>query len=158
MPGLLTPEALAFAQALAGGTWRPPVTALSRLPSPTPEPRALAARGLRAIGGLAAPVAQLERLDEHLRAGFKPGAGMVLSDEALADLGWTAKEADTILRALDFTPVNRARPIAWRRRNEKTPVRAAPPPPNSPFAALAGFRAAPPVRRRRPRRRKPAAQ
>jgi ATP-dependent RNA helicase SUPV3L1/SUV3 len=55
MPGLLTPEALAFAQALAGGTWRPPVAALSRLPSPAPEPRALAARGLRAIGGPCPP-------------------------------------------------------------------------------------------------------
>jgi ATP-dependent RNA helicase SUPV3L1/SUV3 len=157
MPGLLTPEALAFAQAMVGGAWRPPVDALSRLPTPAPTGRVLAARGLRAVGGLAVPVEQLERLDEALRAGFRPGVGLVLTDEAREALGWTAIEAATILRALGFTPAARGEPIVWRRRNDKPAATvAAPPPPNSPFAALAGFKAAPP-RRKRPRRRKPAA-
>lgn len=157
MPGLLVPESLAFAQALAGGSWRPPVDALTRLPNPLPPAKALAARGLRAVGGLAAPVEQLERLDEALRAGFKPGVGLVLTDEARDALGWTAIEAAMILRALGFTPAARGQPIVWRRRNGKpaAPVATAPPP-NSPFAALAGFKAAPP-RRKRLRRRKPAA-
>src|SRR6185369_15087122 len=100
LPALLEPQALAFAQALATGPWTPPVGALSKLPQPTPEPRALAARGLRAVAGLAVPVAQLEQLDEVLRAAFKPGLGMVLSDQALADLGWSETEASMILRAL----------------------------------------------------------
>lgn len=156
LPGLLVPESLAFAQALAGGTWRPPVDALSRLPNPPPSPKALAARGLRAVGGLAVPVVQLERLDERLRAGFKPGVGLVLADADREALGWTTLEAAMILRALGFTPVSRGEPTVWRRRGDKPAPVATPPPSNSPFAALAGFKAAPP-RRKRPRRRKPAA-
>ena len=156
MPGLLAPEALAFAQAMAGGAWRPPVDSLSRLPTPAPLPRALAARGLRAVGGLAAPVEQLERLDEALREGFKPGVGLVLTDAAREALGWSALEAAMVLRALGFTPAARGEPVVWRRRNDKPAPVLAPPPPNSPFAALAGFTAAP-ARKRRPRRRKPAA-
>ncbi len=156
MPGLLVPESLAFAQALAGGQWRPPVDAVTRLPTPPPAPRLLAARGLRTVGGLAVPVDQLERLDEALRAGFKPGVGLVLAEADREALGWTALEAAMILRALGFTPASRGEPTVWRRRNDKPEPVAAPPPPNSPFAALAGFRAAPP-RRKRPRRKKPAA-
>ncbi|MBI5942299.1 MAG: phosphonate-binding protein, partial [Caulobacterales bacterium] len=156
LPGLLVPESLAFAQALVGGAWRPPGDAPSRLPGPPPSPRALAARGLRAVGGLAVPVDQLERLDERLRAGFKPGVGLVLNDADREALGWTAPDAATILRALGFTPVSRGEPTVWRRRNDKAAPAPAPPAPNSPFAALAGFKAAPP-RRKRPRRRKPAA-
>jgi len=105
-------------------------------------------------------VLQLERLDELLRAGFKPGVGMILSDEAREGLGWTAQETDPILRALGYTPTGRARPIAWRRRGETArPEAVKPPPAGSPFAALAGLQVAPPVtpeRRRRPRRRKVA--
>ncbi|MDP1738938.1 MAG: helicase-related protein [Caulobacter sp.] len=158
MPGLLAPEAQAFAQAVDGGAWRPPADALSKLPTPAPGPRALAARGLRAVGSLAVPALQLERLDDLLRAGFKPGAGLVLSDQAREDLGWTALEADLILRALGFTPVTRGQPTVWRRRNDKSAeAPTAPPPAHSPFAALAAFKAAPPARRRRGKRRKPAA-
>jgi ATP-dependent RNA helicase SUPV3L1/SUV3 len=156
LPGLLTPEALAFARAIVGGLWRPPGDALSRLPVPSPDARALAARGLRAVGGLAAPVEQLERFDELLRTGFKHGVGAVLSDQALADLGWTAKEAGLVLRALGYVPTGKTEPVAWRRRNERPPAALAAPPVNSPFAALAGFKAVPPPRRR-VRRRKPAA-
>ncbi len=155
MPGLLTPEGLAFAQAMAGGAWRPPVQALSRLPVPAPSARAMAARGLRAVGSLAAPVEQLERLDELLRAGFKPGVGVILSNEARDALGWTVAEAGVLMRALGFTPAARTDPVAWRRRSDKPAEAPSLPPPNSPFAALAGFKAAPP-RRKRPRRRKPA--
>ena len=156
MPGLLAPEALAFAQALAGGTWRPPADSLSRLPNPAPTPRALSARGLRAVGGYAVPAPQLEQLDELLRAGFRPGVGVTLDEAGRTALGWSAAEAAVILRALGFTPAVRGEPIVWRRRNDKPAEALAPPPPNSPFAALAGFRAAP-IRRKRPRRRKPAA-
>ncbi len=157
MPGLLEPEALAFAQAMVGGAWRPPLDALSRLPTPAPDPRVLAARGLRAVGAFAAPVAQLEALDELLRAGFKPSTGIILSDAAREGLGWSAAEAGAILRALGFTPISRSEPIAWRRRADKPAETAAPPPAHSPFAALAGLKVAPPARRRRPKRRKPAA-
>jgi len=159
LPALLAPDALAFAQATVGGGWSPPVDVLSRLPQPTPEPRALAARGLRAVAGFAVPVQALETLDELLRAGFKPGVGIVLSDAAREGLGWSAKEADAILRALGYAPIGKAEPVAWRRRNDRPKVEAAKPPPaNSPFAALAGFKAAPPARRRKPRRRKAASE
>ena len=156
MPGLLEPPALAFAQAMVGGSWRPPINQLSRLPSPAPPARALAARGLRAVGAFAVPAAQLEQLDDLLRAGFRPGIGIVLTDQARETLGWSAAETAAILRALNFTPSTRTEPIAWRRRNEKPAEQVAPsPPPNSPFAALAGLKVAP--QRRRPKRRKPAA-
>ncbi len=157
MPGLLEPPALAFAQAMVGGSWRPPIDQLSRLPSPAPPARALAARGLRTVGAFAVPAAQLEQLDDLLRAGFRPGIGIVLTDQARETLGWSAAETEAILRALNFTPSTRTEPIAWRRRNEKPAEQVAPsPPPNSPFAALAGLKVAP-QRRRRPKRRKPAA-
>jgi len=159
LPALLRPEALAFAQAMAGGAWRPPTDTLSPLPQPTPEPRALAARGLRAVGGLAVPVAKLEQLDELMRAAFKPGQGMVLTDQALDELGWTEPRAATVLKALGFTPIARTKPTAWRRRQDKPVVEApTPPPAHSPFAALAALKpVAAPARRRKPRRRKAAA-
>jgi len=157
LPALLEPEALAFAQALATGPWTPRIGALSKLPQPTPEPRLLAARGLRAVAGLAVPAAQLEKLDEVLRAAFKPGVGMTLSEQALADLGWSENDAATILRALGFTPIAKTRPVAWRRRNDKPPApeTTRPAPTHSPFAALAALKPTPaPARRRKPRRRK----
>ncbi|MBP7705157.1 MAG: phosphonate-binding protein [Caulobacter sp.] len=158
LPGLLTAPALTFAQAMERGDWRPPVDALSQLPSPPPTPRALAARALRAVGGLVVPVMQLERLDDLLRATFKPGVGSVLTEQARAELGWTDKEADAILRGLGYAPTTRARPVAWRKRGEKPRPDAAPKPPpaNSPFAALAALQvpaATQPDRRRKPRRR-----
>ncbi len=160
LPSLLGGDALAFAQAVGGGDWKGPADGVSKLPTPAPSPRVLSSRGLRAVGGLAVPVLQLERLDELLRAGFKHGVGMILPDEAREGLGWSAQEAETILRALGYTPTGRARPIAWRRRGEAArPEAVKPPPAGSPFAALAGLQVVPsaaPERRRKPRRRKVA--
>src|SRR5690606_32153476 len=96
MPGLLTPEARALTQALIlreAPHWRPPPDGLSLLPQPTPGARALAAYGLRAVGRHAAPVEQLERLDELLRGGVKQGAGILFSGAARDDLGWSETEA-----------------------------------------------------------------
>jgi ATP-dependent RNA helicase SUPV3L1/SUV3 len=158
LPSLLADEALAFAQAVGGGDWRGPVDGISKLPNPAPSARVLSARGLRAVGGFSVPVPQLERLDDLLRAGFKHGVGMILSDDAREGLGWSPQETEAILRALGYTPTGRARPLAWRRRGEAArPEAVKPAPTGSPFAALAGLRVAPPVapeRRRKPRRRK----
>jgi ATP-dependent RNA helicase SUPV3L1/SUV3 len=168
LPGLLKPAARALTQALAAREapdWRPSASALSRLPQPTPGARALSAYGLRAVRGHAAPVEQLERLDELLRGGVRHGAGVLLSDQAREELGWSEAEAHDILRGLGFAPANRPKagePIAWRRRGERAPTqpRTAAPRPHSPFAALAALQtaspAAPPARRPR-RRRKPKA-
>lgn len=162
-PGVLRPEAIACARALAPGGWRGPLAGLSPLPSPPPSPRALAASGLRAVGKHLVPVEMLEKLDALLRAEQRPG-GVVLTDAALETLGWSAAEAAAIMRALDYTPAVRARPdapIVWKRRGaqrlEPKPVKARP---DSPFAALARLTEPPPApaaRRRKPRRRKPAA-
>ncbi len=160
LPALLGEEALAFAQAVGGGDWKGPADGVSKLPAPAPSPRVLSARGLRAVGGLVIPVLQLERLDELLRAGFKPGVGTILSDDAREGLGWSAQEAETILRALGYTPTGRARPLAWRRRGETArPEAVKPAAAGSPFAALAGLQVAAPAapeRRRKSRRRKVA--
>ncbi|WP_309604766.1 helicase-related protein [Phenylobacterium sp.] len=160
MPSLLRPDARALTQALAGREvpgWRPAADAVSRLPAPTPPPRALAAFGLRAVGGLAVPVDQLERLDEWLRAGVRQGGGVLFSDAAREELGWRDDEAREILKGLGFAAIRRpGEPVAWRRRSERDfavehkPITA----PHSPFAALAALQGAPaPARRpRRPRR------
>ena len=169
LPGLLKPQARALTQALAlrdAPHWRPSPAAVSRLPEPRPGPRTLAAYGLRAVHGLAVPVEQLERLDELLRGGAKQAGGVLLSDQARDELGWSQDETQQILRGLGFAPANRPKasePIAWRRRNERSSPRPETAPvasPHSPFAALAVLQttptAAPPARRPR-RRRKPKA-
>ncbi|WP_309088956.1 helicase-related protein [Phenylobacterium sp.] len=161
MPGVLKPDALALAQAIAGREtpgWRP-AAGVSRLPEAGVSPRALSAHGLRAVRGLATSVESLERLDELMRAGVKQGGGVVLSDQARDELGWSKAETDTILRGLGYAPANRPKagePVAWRRRGERRPEapRAAAPA-HSPFAALAALKdQPPPARRRRPRRKK----
>lgn len=165
MPGLLKPEARALAQAIAARMrpdWRPVAGAVVALPEGIAA-RTLSAHGLRAVRGLAVPVEQLERLDELLRGAARQGAGVLLSDQAREELGWSRREAETILRGLGFAPANRPKagePIAWRRRGEKKAApEAKPPPAHSPFAALAALKdQPPPARRRRPRRRKKAAQ
>jgi ATP-dependent RNA helicase SUPV3L1/SUV3 len=170
LPGMLKPQARALTQALAAREtpdWRPPTDRLSRLPTPAPSPRTLSAYGLRAVHGYAAPVDQLERLDELLRGGAKQGGGALLSDQAREELGWSEAESHQILRGLGFSPVNRPKagePIAWRRRSEHLRDKseaAAAPRPHSPFAALAALQtapqAAPPAQRRPRRRRKPKA-
>jgi ATP-dependent RNA helicase SUPV3L1/SUV3 len=159
LPALLKPQALQLAQAFAGREapdWRPAADRPNPLPPGAPE-RALAAHGLLAVGGLAVPVLQLERLDELLRAGPKLSGGVALSDQAREELGWSEEEARRILRGLGFAPTGRpgtGEPVAWRRRQARQPPRAAKPPPNSPFAALAALKPpAAPVRRPRRRRK-----
>jgi ATP-dependent RNA helicase SUPV3L1/SUV3 len=162
MPGLLGLEARALTQALSlreAPHWRPSPDRLSLLPEPRPGARALAAYGLRAVGRHAAPVEQLERLDELLRGGAKQGAGVLLSDQAREELGWSETEAADVLRGLGFAPANRPKAgeaVAWRRRGDRVPAAAAPAlRPNSPFAALAALNAPPPApAARRPRRRR----
>ncbi len=159
MPGLLQPDARALTQALASreaGGWRPTPGQLSRLPEPAPAPRALAAFGVRAVGGLAAPVEQLERLDDLLRAGVKHGGGVILSEAARETLGWTDAEAQAVLRGLGFAAIRRpGEATAWRRRFEREfAVEHRPIVPHSPFAALAALQGEPaPLRRKRRKRR-----
>ncbi len=151
IPRLLEADAIAHASALSDAPdWSPPLDALSRLPSPPPSARALAARGLRSVGRHVVPVARLERLDELLRAG-----NWALSDQAREELGWEPADAREILRGLGFTPTTRQEPIVWRRRQVRAPDEPAKAPVHSPFAALAALKAEPP-RKRRPRRRRKA--
>jgi ATP-dependent RNA helicase SUPV3L1/SUV3 len=168
MPGLLEPEARRVAQAFAAleaPHWRAPVDRPSRLPDPPPDPRALAAWGLRACGPFAVPVLQLEQLDALLRAAPREAGGALLSDQAVEPLGWPSDVLAAVLKALGFTRARRGpegAPALWRRRRQAAPERAPAPPPDSPFAALAALKAAPerPARRRRkrgPRARPPAA-
>jgi len=159
MPALLKPEARALTQALAARDvpgWRPAADRLNRLPAPAPSARALAAFGLRAVGRLAVPVEQLERLDELLRAGVKQGGGVVFSDQAREEVGWSPDEAREVLKALGFAAVKRqGEATAWRRRFEREfAVERKPIAPHSPFAALAALKGEPaPARRPRRRRR-----
>jgi ATP-dependent RNA helicase SUPV3L1/SUV3 len=161
LPGLLEARARDFSAAFCNEPrdWRPPLNLVSPLPAPAPPPKALAFRGLMAVGGLAVPVEQLERLDALLRAAPRQGQGALLSDQAIEELGWTEREAAAVLRGLDFTPTAKPKagePVAWRRRRAMAPPKAeGQPPPASPFAALAALKDKPPPnRRRRPRRRR----
>ena len=145
LPSLLTAEAqligAAYAE-LARPGWRPEAEALTVLPHPAPPPEALSLRGFRAVGGLAAPIAELERLDALARAALPDGAGAVdLTPALLADLRWELDEAERVLRGLGFARVRKgegAEGGLWRRR-------ATPAPPTSaditvtPFAALAAL-------------------
>jgi len=160
IPSLLKPEAATLTQVLAARDlpgWRPPSDKPARLPGQAPSPRALAAFGLRAIRGWGVPVEQLERLDELLRAAPKQGGGVLFSDQARAELGWSEEEAREILKGLGFAAIRRpGEAVAWRRRVEREfavehrPIVA----PNSPFAALAALKGEPaPVRRPRRKRR-----
>jgi ATP-dependent RNA helicase SUPV3L1/SUV3 len=106
------------------------------------------------------PVEQLERLDDLLRAGVKQGGGVVLSDQARDELGWSPEEAREILKGLGFAAIRRAgEAVAWRRRVEREfavehrPIHA----PHSPFAALAALKGEP-APARRPRRRRKTGQ
>ena len=158
LPGLLGAHARRFQAAFAGSEgWRPPHDRLSLLPSPAPSALALSAHGLRAVGRYAAPVEQLERLDELLRAAPRQGQAVVLSDQAIEALGWTAAQTGELMRALGFTPAagkaKASDPVAWRLKRERSEPKAGPSAPaHSPFAALAALKPSPP-RRRRPRKR-----
>jgi ATP-dependent RNA helicase SUPV3L1/SUV3 len=160
LPELAGP-ALAFARAFAlaaAPDWRPAEGRLASLPAPAPGPRAIALRGLVAVGGAAVPITQLERLDELLRSAARQGGGVLFSDQAREELGWSEPEARSLLRALGFAPVGRGPTQVWRRKAEPKPRHAAPTAsPGSPFAALAALKPAEPRRGRRPQRRRPQA-
>ncbi len=169
LPKLLKPEAMAFARAVAPlADWAAQPGELAILPDPTPPARAMAARGLQAVARYAAPVEQLELLDDAMRESFKPGRGMVLPEDKQKALGWSPRELELILRALNFVPVAKPKsgqPIVWRRRGADSivaPVEAGIPS-DSPFAALAALKAPPPApeptaqAKRKPRRKPKAA-
>jgi ATP-dependent RNA helicase SUPV3L1/SUV3 len=157
----LAGAARAFARpfALAAAPdWAPTEGALVATPNPAPPVRALSFRGLAAVGAFAAPVEQLDRLDELLRSAAKQGEGVLFSDQAREELGWSEAEARAVLKALGYVPVGKGPTQVWRRRPEpkrpsKTRAPTAAAPAASPFAALAALKAAPPRRRRRPIRR-----
>ena len=161
LPGLLRPQALAFARGFAPAGWRAATGAVSRLPEPAPEPRALAAFGLVAVGHHAVPVEALERLDALMRTAPKQGPATLISDQAREELGWSEGELKDILRGLGFAPASKPQagePLAWRRRGERPEVRPHAAAPGSPFAALAALKDRPPPARRPRRRRKPKAR
>jgi hypothetical protein len=102
-------------------------------------------------------VEALERLDELLRAAPRQAGAMVLSDQAIEQLGWSSAEASEVMRALGFAPLGKPKAgeaVAWRPRRERTePKATGPKAEQSPFAALAALKPAPPRRRRRPARK-----
>jgi ATP-dependent RNA helicase SUPV3L1/SUV3 len=160
LPRLLDRDALDFTAAFAGlwsPHWRPTAGAVVALPEPEPAATALAALGLRAVGGLAAPVEALEKLDELLRASPRQGAASALDEAAIVALGWSRPQTEQILRGLGYARARKAAPddpMAWRRRapkiaREPKPVVSVA---ASPFAALAALT---PPAKRRPRRRRP---
>ncbi len=163
LPALLTPEAqlvgAVFAE-LARPGWRPIADALTALPRPAPPPEALSLRGLRAVGGMAAPVLALERLDAMARAAPGPSDGSIhLTPQLLAGLGWNPGQAAQILRALGFAPAGKAAPTEsglWRRRPTSAIAPAGAPrtPGASPFAALAPLVRPPASQARRAHRRR----
>jgi ATP-dependent RNA helicase SUPV3L1/SUV3 len=175
LPALLRAEARDFSAAFAhSAAWRPPINQISPLPAAMPSPKALAARGLRAVYGMAVPVEALEKLDTLMRAAPREHGGAVVGPPIMAALGWSEAETAGVLRGLGFAPVAKPRPgepLAWRKRKTaEAPPAGAKPLPASPFAALASLKAPPPPAppiaepaparrpRRRPRRRPAAAQ
>jgi len=119
---------------------RAPPPGLIAAPVEAPSPRALSALGLRVAGRWLAPVEALERMAELRAVGTGEARGR-LSDEALAELGWTADQARQVIAALKTE----------RARRPDTPGVAAKPVKDSPFAALAVLTEKPVARR--PRRR-----
>ncbi len=160
LPSLLEPKAqllaLAYAE-LASAAWRPDPKTLNPLPRPPPRPEALSLRGLRPVGQLVAPIAELERLDALARAAWPEGAGGIdATDALLADLGWRRDDAHHILRALGFSRVREgegAERALFRRRatSEQSTLKAGPV--ATPFAALAAL-TKPAERRTRRRKRR----
>ncbi len=143
--------------------WRPSPGKLSVLPSPAPPIESLSLRGLTAVAGLAIPVLALEKFDSMARA-MPAGARADLVELApalLATLGWTAGQADTILRSLGFVRVKKTDPAEaslWRRRPfaPRPPAPARPPAAPEPAEARAAPASIAPAskgRRRRARRR-----
>jgi len=109
---------------------------------------------LLSAGGFAVPVRQLDRLDALLRSAPRQGQGVLFSDQAREELGWSPGEAAAVLRALGFSGVRKEENL-WRRRPSQPPEKARSAAAPSPFAALAPLAqrpAKPPRRRRRARR------
>jgi ATP-dependent RNA helicase SUPV3L1/SUV3 len=128
---LVAPETLwireIFAD-LAAPQWRPG-GGLSALPRESLAKEALAYRGLRALSGIAAPIAALERIGDLSRAAED---GFPVSGETLAELGWSPAEAARVLRALGFIPAGTPKGGAalWRRRGPfRRPPETDPAPP-----------------------------
>ena len=144
LPGLMKPRPRAFARAfvdLPHGLAPPTATALIPAPPEPLNPRALSAAGLRLAGRWLVPVEALETMAAHRVA----NSGR-LSDEALAELGWTADQAKSVIAALRIE----------RARMPDRPGEVARAVKDSPFAALAALTAPAPVRAKRRRARKTA--
>ena len=159
LPGLHTPAArrvlTAFAT-LEGQPWTGPRDRPSLLPEHPPSHAALAAYGLRACGGWAAPVEGLEQLDALLRVLPSTAGGSTLPADAAATLKWEPEALKGVLKALGFTPAARGPadgPSVWRRKAGPKPAATGTPAPHSPFAALAALKAPPPAPAARAKRR-----
>ena len=107
---------------LAAPDWRPQGS-LAALPRATIPKEALAYRGQRALAGCAADIEALERIGDIARAAE---AGFRLSKETLDALGWSAAQAERVLRALSFIPAGKAEGGLWRRRGPPSTRPAAP--------------------------------
>ena len=148
----LAGRARAFARPFALAAqpdWTPAEHGVISLPSPSPADRALSLRGLAPVGRFAVPVERLARLDELLRSAVKQGGGLMFSDQAREELGWSETEARAILRALGYAMVGRPPSQVWKKRAYPRSDAARRPAAASPFAALAALGSRPPRRRRR---------
>ncbi len=148
LPELDRPRARSLACALAAPEapgFRAPAGKISPLAGPVP-PRVLAARSLLAVGGLAVPVPDLERLDVLMRAASPDGPVRRLTEAARAELGWSAEAAAQALKALGFTRVKAASTEdgeAWRAPRLDPRAKPVAPGhrvgPETPFAVLAAL-------------------
>jgi len=159
LPALLTEEASAIGEVfarLAAPSWRPTAGALALLPHPAPPAEALSLRGLRGVGGVAAPVLALERLDALARSEGGRAVPLELTPKLAASLGWTPTETERVLRALGFARIRKAgeaAPSLWRLRPiaAREPARH-PPTASAPASPPQSVRAAPARRKARRRR------
>lgn len=164
VPEIAYAKARALASALAtpeAPGFRAPQDRLTPLVTPV-SAWALSARGLRAVGDLAVPVAAIEKLDELMRAAAH-GVHWPLTADMRQALGWSEAEASAILKGLGFTRTRRPgedaaetwRPPRLEPKDRPKPAREA----HSPFAALVALKPPPqparPARKTRARRRKP---
>jgi ATP-dependent RNA helicase SUPV3L1/SUV3 len=160
-PELERAKARALACALAepeAPGFRAPADRISPVAGPEPATRALAARGLRALDGLAVPVAALERMDALMRGAGGGPNGWTLPEAALGELGWSEAEAARILKALGFARAKTSEPGApasWRSPKPARPRAArSEREVHSPFAVLSALKPEAPALKRRPRRRR----
>ena len=133
LPALYRTETRAFGEIfarLAAPGWRPASDGVTVLSAPPPPPEALALRALRSVGGYAAPVLTLERLDLAMRAAEVEKRDLALDEALAATLGWSVAETEALARALGFFRSRKSGPEGpslWRRRAER-PEEAAPGP------------------------------